>query len=91
MNSINSDEFNAVVSFNEDYFYFLRMINHGLLIPDYLFGDIIIPVDAAIDNIGLSLKQVLTKNKDGKCIHEVASQEWLDHYMKTRMAPLEEK
>ena len=31
------------------------------------------------------------KNKDGKCIHEVASQEWLDHYMKTRMAPLEEK
>ena len=33
----------------------------------------------------------LTKNKDGKCIHEVASQEWLDHYMKTRMAPLEEK
>ena len=32
----------------------------------------------------------LTKNKDGKCIHEVASQEWLDHYMKTRMAPLEE-
>ncbi|HCR3436781.1 contact-dependent growth inhibition system immunity protein [Morganella morganii] len=66
MNSINSDEFNAVVSFNEDYFYFLRMINHGLLIPDYLFGDIIIPVDAAIDNIGLSLKQVLTKNKDGE-------------------------
>ncbi|EBX5144979.1 hypothetical protein DSH22_24320, partial [Salmonella enterica subsp. enterica serovar Newport] len=42
------------------------MINHGLLIPDYLFGDIIIPVDAAIDNIGLSLKQVLTKNKDGE-------------------------
>ena len=33
----------------------------------------------------------LTKNKDGKCVHEVASQEWLDHYMKTRMAPLEEK
>ena len=33
----------------------------------------------------------VTKNKDGKCIHEVASQEWLDHYMKTRMAPLEEK
>ena len=33
----------------------------------------------------------LTKNVDGKCIHEVASQEWLDNYMKTRMAPLEEK
>lgn len=33
----------------------------------------------------------LTKNVDGKCIHEVASQEWLDNYMKTRTAPLEEK
>ena len=33
----------------------------------------------------------LTKNVAGKCIHEVASQEWLDNYMKTRTAPLEEK
>lgn len=33
----------------------------------------------------------LTKNIDGKCIHEVASQEWLDDYMRTRTAPLEEK
>lgn len=33
----------------------------------------------------------LTKNIDGKCVHEVASQEWLDNYMKTRTAPLEEK
>ncbi|WP_028044587.1 N(4)-(beta-N-acetylglucosaminyl)-L-asparaginase [Candidatus Stoquefichus massiliensis] len=33
----------------------------------------------------------LTKMIDGKCVHEVASQEWLDQYMKTRMAPLEEK
>lgn len=33
----------------------------------------------------------LTKNVNGKCIHEVASQEWLDNYMKTRTAPLEEK
>ncbi len=33
----------------------------------------------------------LTKNVDGKCVHEVASQEWLDNYMKTRTAPLEEK
>ena len=32
----------------------------------------------------------LTKNVDGHCIHEVASQEWLDNYMRTRMAPLEE-
>ena len=33
----------------------------------------------------------LTKRVDGKCQHEEASQEWLDNYMKTRMAPLEEK
>lgn len=33
----------------------------------------------------------LTKNIGGKCIHEEASQEWLDNYMKTRMAPLVEK
>lgn len=33
----------------------------------------------------------LTKNMNGKCVHEVASQEWLDNYMKTRMAPLVEK
>ena len=63
MNSINSDEFNAVVSFNEDYFYFLRMINHGLLIPDYLFGNII-PGDAVISSVGISLRQVLKKNED---------------------------
>lgn len=33
----------------------------------------------------------LTKNIDGKCIHVVASEEWLEDYMKTRMAPLVEK
>ena len=33
----------------------------------------------------------LTKNIAGKCIHEVASQEWLDNYMKTRLAPLVKK
>lgn len=33
----------------------------------------------------------LTKNVEGKCIHEKASQEWLDNYMKTRLAPLVEK
>lgn len=32
----------------------------------------------------------LTKNINGKCIHEVASEEWLDNYMKTRMAKLVE-
>lgn len=32
----------------------------------------------------------LTKNIDGACVHEKASQEWLDEYMRTRMAPLEE-
>ncbi|WP_282709603.1 N(4)-(beta-N-acetylglucosaminyl)-L-asparaginase [Ligilactobacillus sp. Marseille-Q7487] len=33
----------------------------------------------------------LTKNVAGKCIHEPATQEWLDEYMATRTAPLEEK
>lgn len=31
----------------------------------------------------------LTKNVNGKCIHEVASKEWLDNYMKERTKPLE--
>ncbi|SHF04609.1 N(4)-(beta-N-acetylglucosaminyl)-L-asparaginase [Clostridium fallax] len=30
----------------------------------------------------------LTKNINGKCIHEIASEEWLDNYIKTRTAPL---
>lgn len=33
----------------------------------------------------------LTIHEEGKCKHIPASQEWLDDYMKTRMAPLEEK
>lgn len=33
----------------------------------------------------------LTKNVDGKSIHEVASEEWLENYMNTRTAPLKEK
>lgn len=33
----------------------------------------------------------LAKNINGICIHEKASQEWLDNYMKTRLAPLEEE
>lgn len=33
----------------------------------------------------------ITNHVDGKCVHEKASQEWLDNYMATRMAPLEEK
>ena len=32
----------------------------------------------------------LTKRVDGKCVHEVASREWLDDYMRTRTAPLKE-
>lgn len=32
----------------------------------------------------------LTQNIDGHCVHEIASKEWLDNYMKTRMAPIEE-
>ncbi|MEM8376343.1 contact-dependent growth inhibition system immunity protein, partial [Morganella morganii] len=39
-------------------------IDHGLLIPDYLFGNIIIPGDAVISSIGISLRQVLKKNED---------------------------
>ena len=30
----------------------------------------------------------LTKNVNGKCVHKIASQEWLDNYMKERMKPL---
>lgn len=33
----------------------------------------------------------LTKKIDGKCVHEPATKEWLDEYMRTRTAPLEEK
>lgn len=32
----------------------------------------------------------ITKIKDGHCIHEVATKEWLEDYMRTRTAPLEE-
>lgn len=61
MSQVNSDELNASISFNGSYFYFLRMIDHGLLIPDYLFGNIIIPGDAVISSVGISLRQVLKK------------------------------
>lgn len=33
----------------------------------------------------------LTKKIDGKYIHEAASQEWIDNYITTRMAPLVKK
>lgn len=33
----------------------------------------------------------LTKKIDGKCVHEPATKEWLDEYMRTRTAPLAEK
>ena len=32
----------------------------------------------------------LTKKIEGHCVHEIATKEWLDNYMKTRMAPIEE-
>lgn len=32
----------------------------------------------------------LVKRENGRCIHEVASKEWMENYMKTRMAPIEE-
>lgn len=31
----------------------------------------------------------LTKQKEGHCVHEIASQAWLDEYMRSRTAPLE--
>ena len=33
----------------------------------------------------------ITKQVDGHCIHEIASQEWLDNYQKSRMEPLKRK
>lgn len=33
---------------------------------------------------------LVTRQEDGHCTMEVASQEWMDNYMKTRMAPIEE-
>ena len=32
----------------------------------------------------------LTKNVGGKCVHELASEEWMEDYMRTRTAPLKE-
>ena len=33
---------------------------------------------------------LVTRQEDGHCTFEVASQEWMENYMKTRMAPIEE-
>lgn len=33
---------------------------------------------------------LVTRRKDGHCTFEVASDEWMENYMKTRMAPIEE-
>lgn len=33
---------------------------------------------------------LVTRGEDGHCIFEEASQEWMENYMKTRMAPIEE-
>jgi uncharacterized FlaG/YvyC family protein len=33
----------------------------------------------------------MVKNVNGKCIHEIASEEWLDEYMQTRTTPLARK
>ena len=33
---------------------------------------------------------LVNRQPDGRCTFEVASQEWMDNYMKTRMAPIEE-
>ncbi len=36
-----------------------------------------------------ALQVYLTRRENGHCIHEVASQEWMDNYMMTRRAPIE--
>ena len=33
---------------------------------------------------------LVTRQEDGRCTLEVASDEWMENYMKTRMAPIEE-
>ena len=33
----------------------------------------------------------ITKNVNGKCVHEEATKEWLDNYLKERMKPLERR
>ena len=33
---------------------------------------------------------LVTRQEDGRCTYEQASDEWMENYMKTRMAPIEE-
>ena len=33
---------------------------------------------------------LVTRGEDGRCTYEKASDEWMENYMKTRMAPIEE-
>ncbi len=33
---------------------------------------------------------LVTRREDGRCTYEKASEEWMENYMKTRMAPIEE-
>ena len=33
---------------------------------------------------------LVTRQEDGRCTYEKASDEWMENYMKTRMAPIEE-
>jgi len=33
---------------------------------------------------------LVTRQEDGLCTYEKASDEWMENYMKTRMAPIEE-
>lgn len=33
---------------------------------------------------------LVTRREDGRCTYEKASDEWMENYMKTRMAPIEE-
>ena len=33
---------------------------------------------------------LVTRQENGRCTYEKASDEWMENYMKTRMAPIEE-
>ena len=52
--------------------------------------DALLPEAFAVCREGETPAVYLVKNVDGKCIHELASEEWLNNYMQTRMAPLSE-
>ena len=53
--------------------------------------DTMVPLTGKKEPVGPAvMMQPFLKDIDGHCTMEVASQEWMDNYMKTRMAPVEE-